>query len=147
MNNLYYMGLYGGDDYYRTTSNTDYSLERKDVNFYSENEGFIKGNIQRDIYNPYKNYNPSIPVVNTDKDRVLLEIQKYCFYLIDLGLYLDIHPNDKEALKLFNETRNKYYRLVDQFNKTYYPLMFVDNTGADTYKWLEGNFPWIGRQM
>ena len=144
MNNLYYMGLYGGDEYYRTTCCPDYTQDRKNTTFYNENEGFIKGNVQKSIYNPYKNYNPSVPVVANDKDRMLLEIQKYGFYLIDLGLYLDMHPNDREALQLFNENRNKYYRLINEFNKNYYPLMFVDSTGTDSYKWLEGNFPWSG---
>lgn len=146
MNNLYYMGLYGGDEYYRSSCSPDYNLlDRKDNVFYSENEGFIKGNIQKSIYDPYRNYVPSMPLVNSDKDRLMLEIQKYCFYLIDLGLYLDMHPNDREALKNFNETRNKYYRLINEYNKNYNPLMFIDSTSNDTYKWLEGNFPWSGR--
>lgn len=143
MNNLYYMGLYGGDEYYRSTCCQDFALDRKNNMFYNENEGFIKGNIQKKIYNPYKNYNPNMPVVNNDKDRMLLEIQKYGFYLIDLGLYLDMHPTDKEALATFNENKTKYYRLINEFNKNCYPLMFIDSNNSDSYKWLEGNFPWV----
>lgn len=142
-NNLYYMGLYGGNDYYRATCCPDTLLERNNSLFYNENEGFIKGNIQKDSYLPYRNYNPTMPSVNSDRERFLLEIQKYGFYLIDLGLYLDLNPNDKEALEMFNENRNKYYRLITEFNKNYYPLMFVDSNGSETYKWLEGNFPWV----
>lgn len=145
MNNLYYMGLYGGDEYYRSTCNSDYHLLDRENMFYSENEGFMKGNIQKNIYNPYRNYVPNMPISNSDKERLMLEIQKHCFYLIDLGLYLDMHPNDKEALKCFNDTRNKYYRLINEYNKNYNPLMFIDSTSNDTYKWLEGNFPWSRR--
>ena len=143
MNNLYYMGLYGGEDYYRSTCCHDYTLDRKSTFFYGENEGFIKGNIQKDIYNPYKSYNPSMPVANNERERLLLEIQKYGFYLLDLGLYLDLHPNDKDALQCFNENRNKYYKLINEFNKNYYPLIFMDSNNMDTYKWLQGNFPWV----
>jgi len=142
-NNLYYMGLYGGDDYYRTTCCPDYTNDRNSMNFYNENEGFIKGNIQKNIYIPYRNYNPSMPIANNDKDRMLLEIQKHCFYLIDLGLYLDLHPNDKEALRLYNDTRSKYFRLINEYNKNYNPLMSIDSNGNDSYEWLEGNFPWM----
>lgn len=146
MNNLYYMGLYSGDEYYRTSCSPDYNfLERNDMYFYNPNEGFIKGNIQKEIYQPYRNYTPKMPSVNSDKERLMLEIQKHCFYLIDLGLYLDMHPSDIEALKSFNETRSKYYRLVNEYNKNYNPLMFVDSTNNETYDWLKGNFPWSGR--
>ena len=143
MNDLYYMGLYGGDDYYHSLSSPGYLNERNQKDFYSENEGFIKGNIQKNIYQPYRGYNPSLPVVNNDKDRLLLEIQKYCFYLIDLGLYLDVHPNDAEAIKLYNENRSKYFRLVNEYNKNYCPLMAVDSNSTNTYKWVEGSFPWV----
>lgn len=140
-NNTYYTGIYNPSDYYRSTCSYDCVFERKDNGFYNENEGFVKGNTQKSLYNPYRNYNPSMPTVNNDKERLMLEIQKYGFYLIDLGLYLDVNPTDREALKLFNENRIKYLRLVEEFNKSYYPLMFVDSNNINTYKWSEGKFP------
>ena len=143
MNNLYYMGLYGGDEYYRSTCFHDYIENRKDTIFYGENEGFIKGNVQKNTYSPYKNYVPTMPIVNSDKEKMLLEIQKYGFYLLDLGLYLDLHPNDKEALEYFKENRNKYYKLINEFNKNYYPLIFMDSSSMDSYQWLQGSFPWV----
>lgn len=141
-NNLYYTNVYDSQEYYRTNCSCEpISYNRNNDKFYNENEGFIKGNTQKSIYNPYRNYNPSMPTVSNDKERLILEIQKYGFYLIDLGLYLDVNPTDKEALKLFNENRVKYLRLIEEFNRTYYPLMFVDSNNTTTYKWLEGKFP------
>ena len=35
--------------------------------FYDANEGFIKGNIEKSIYDPYKNYVPVEPKVNTER--------------------------------------------------------------------------------
>ena len=75
MNNMYYMGIC--DDYYHSLSSPEYLNERNQKEFYGENEGFIKGNVQKSIYQPYRGYNPSLPMVNNDKDRLLLEIQKY----------------------------------------------------------------------
>ena len=143
------MGLYENGDYYHNIANPDYFyLDRTDNVFYNVDEGFIKGNIQKGIYSSYKNYNPSMPQVNSDKERLMLEIQKYSFYLIDLGLYLDIHPNDKETIKSFNDVRGKYYRLVNEFNKNYYPLMFMDEGKIGNYEWSKGNFPfnWGGNK-
>ena len=45
MNNLYYMGLYGGEDYYNSLCSPEYLNERNQTSFYGENESFIKGNI------------------------------------------------------------------------------------------------------
>ena len=109
----------------------------------NENEGFIKGNIEKSTYKAYKNYIPGNISVNNDRDRLLLEIQMYGFYLTDLGLYLDTHSSDKEALRLFNETRDKYYKKVVDFEKMYYPLNSFHSNKNDTYEWLEGKFPWV----
>lgn len=152
MNEMYYMGLVNYDNY----SSNNYYNGREEINypqytydrennllFTSENEGFLKGNIEKNTYKPYKNYRVGDISVNGDKDRLLLEIQMYGFYLTDLGLYLDTHPQDKTALNLFNETREKYYKRVMEFDKKYYPLNSCHSNKKDTYEWLEGKFPWV----
>ena len=143
MNNIYYLGLYDGNEYYRATTYPEYRFERKNEQFYKENEGFIKGNIQKNIYNPYKNYNPINISVDNERDRFLLEIQKYGFYLKDLGLYLDLHPTDMDALETFNDTRNKYGQLMEEFNKRYYPLRYCKSVNTNNYRWLDGKYPWV----
>lgn len=152
MNELYYMGLVNCDncssenccDNYNNINYPEYAYNRNNrVIFTNENEGFIKGNIEKSTYKAYKNYIPGNISVNNDRDRLLLEIQMYGFYLTDLGLYLDTHPSDKEALRLFNETRDKYYKKVVDFEKMYYPLNSFHSNKNDTYEWLEGKFPWV----
>ena len=44
--------------------------------------------------------------MRANNDNSLLRaIQMYDFYLYDLNLYLDTHPNDKNALAKFNEIK------------------------------------------
>lgn len=152
MNELYYMGLVNCDncnnrnayDDYSQINYPEYAYNRATKTmFTSENEGFIKGNIEKNTYKPYKNYSPASISVSNDRDKLLLEIQMYGFYLTDLGLYLDTHPTDKEALRLFNETREKYYKRVADFDKMYYSLNSFHSNKNDTYEWLEGKFPWV----
>ena len=38
------------------------------------------------------------------RDDLLRKISALDFYIIDLGLYLNTHPNDKEALTKYNES-------------------------------------------
>jgi len=152
MNDLYYMGLVNCnecernccDDYYTPINYPEYEYERVNKSvFTNENEGFLKGNIEKDTYKPYKNYMPGNVSANNDRDRVLLDVQMYGFYLIDLGLYLDTHPNDERALRLFNETREKYYKRVADFERMYYPLSAFHSNKNNTYEWLEGKFPFV----
>ena len=150
MNDLYYMGLVDYDNSnkcyydYERINYPEYARERADKSvFTNENEGFLKGNIEKNTYKPYKNYTPGNITVNNDVDRLLLEIQMYGFYLTDLGLYLDTHQNDMVALKLFNDTREKYYKRVSDFNKRYYPLNYYHADKNDRYEWLEGKFPFV----
>ena len=44
-----------------------------------------------------------------DRDSLMKKIQTYDFYLVDLHLFLDSHPNCKEALEYFK----KYKELSD----------------------------------
>ena len=145
MNEMYYMGLVDCNNLnreYYGQYNYDYDRVNKDK-FTSENEGFLKGNIEKETYKPYKNYIPGNINVNNEKDRLLLDIQMYGFYLKDLGLYLDTHPTDERALKLFNETRDKYYKRVMDFERMYYPLCAFHSDKSNTYEWLDGKFPFV----
>ena len=90
MNELYYMGLDNCN--YLTSSDINYpqyaNYRQNKTMFTNPNEGFLKGNIQNNIYKPYKSHAPGNISVNNEKDRLLVEIQMYGFYLTDLGLYL-----------------------------------------------------------
>jgi tyrosyl-tRNA synthetase len=76
MNEMYYMGLVNYDNY----SSNNYYNGREEINypqyaydrennliFTSENEGFLKGNIEKNTYKPYKNYRVGDISVNGDK--------------------------------------------------------------------------------
>lgn len=52
----------------------------------------------------------------------LLEIQKVSFYLIDLNLFLDTHPDDENAKLLKKQMQEKYKELKEKFAFEYFPL-------------------------
>ena len=74
---------------------------------------------------------------------LLKEIQQLSFRLYDLTLFLDTHPNEKCALKDYNETLSKYKIMVKNYEKLYGPLTLgdVDETAMD-WKWIKGPWPW-----
>ena len=52
-----------------------------------------------------------------ERSQCLLEIDEISFTLNDLNLYLDTHPEDKEALTAFNQASTKRKQLMEAFAK------------------------------
>lgn len=70
-------------------------------------DGFSKGNMFNNLYDPYKNYKYERVVANNKQEELLLEIMALSFAINDLNLYLDLHPTDEEMLKKFRELAEK----------------------------------------
>lgn len=105
------------------------------------NTGFIRGNMFNNLYKPYRNYSINDYRPKTEKERLMYEIQKHSFVLNDLVLYLDVNPNDQTVLKKFNEYKDAYQRLVNEYEKAYYPLTLNSNELTSTpWQWLN-NWP------
>ena len=71
----------------------------------------------------------------------LCELMALGFAVNELGLYLDTHPNDKEALALYLD----YVKLAREgqarYEAKYGPLQQTDVTAAG-YTWLNEPWPW-----
>ena len=77
-----------------------------------------------------------------NKDDLKLEIQRYCFAAHDMQLFLDTHPADKKAFALFVSLSGKAKDLKAEYVKNYGPLTVQDAASYDTYKWIDGPWPW-----
>ena len=64
--------------------------------------GFKRGNLFNNLYDEYKNYKPQELKANNEKEDLLLQIDEQRFAMIEMNLYLDLYPNNKEALNRFN---------------------------------------------
>lgn len=136
------------DSYHRNNSlssnSSSYNDSRID-NFFNVNEGFSKGNMQANIYRPYKLTNPSLPVAETDKERLLLDVQKYSFAMWDLNLYLNTHPTDKNVMMLFDQYRTAYKKAANDYENKYGSLHVVNtNVNSSYWDWNKCPWPWEG---
>lgn len=75
-------------------------------------------------------------------DELLEQIKCYRFAIIELGLYLDTHPNDERAICLHNEYARMYKMLTDQYQRKYGPLSIM--YPCKKWRWLEEPWPWEG---
>ena len=76
---------------------------RKNNNLFNIDEGFNKGNMFKDLYDPYKNYEVKKIIPTTEKDLLLYNLYKYSFAINDLKINvtkdsdLDIEIDLKEV--------------------------------------------------
>lgn len=109
-------------------------------NLFAPEEGLNKGNMFKNLYDPYKNYVYKI-AVKGKKDELLLSIQELTFALKDLNLYLDLYPNDKEAMNTFKNYSEELKRYKEMYNKNYSPLCAVD-ANKEYFDWITSPWPW-----
>lgn len=79
---------------------------------------------------------------NNTREAMLNKIKAYNFAVIELGLYLNTHPNDRRALCLHNNYTKELKELKDEFQKVYGPLTIY--FPCNKWRWLEEPWPWEG---
>ncbi len=106
-------------------------------------EGFLRGNMFKDEYIPYKNLTYFKLEPKNEKERNLYKVMALSFALNDLNLYLDLHPDNEEVFSLFKKYVDEYKKALKEYEMKFGPLKLVDSVGAK-YKWLDSPWPWDG---
>ena len=134
---------YHGFDVLGGSTNPNYQDGKNNLNLFNPYEGYLKGNAFKDEYKPYKNYKVAKLNINSEKDEMLVNIGEYSFMMHDINLYLDVHPNDKEALNMFSEYRNKVNDLITKYERKYGPLCVKGIMSNNTpFAWENEKWPW-----
>ena len=89
--------------------------QARDTRFYLASQGLSKGNMSIDLYDNFSNYVPKELPFTKDN-----ELKSYNFAIIDIGLYLDTHPEDERALCL----HRKYSRILKDFKARFTKYIF-----------------------
>lgn len=110
-------------------------------NTYNPYEGLIRGNMFKELYNPYKSEKPYAINPANEQASMLTDIDSLCFALIDLNLYLDVHPEDKNKIELFNQYRIEQNELIRQYENKFEPLL-LSSDSLNTYPWSWDDRPW-----
>lgn len=116
--------------------------QNQSSNIINTEEGFKRGNMFKNLYNEYKNYKPRKLTASSEREDMLLQIMEYTFAMIDIGLYLDMYPNDKEALKLFNTYLDNKKDLTNMFEEKYGPLTIESDNQTSNWTWDNSPWPW-----
>lgn len=123
--------------------NVNNNSTNNNCGLYTDYEGFLKGNMFPSLYTPYKGYRPKEIKTRNSQEAMMLQIDQLCFALIDMNLYLDVHPNDDCMLRLYNQTLDKKKKLVSDYETKYGPIT-TNGRGLDKKPWAWNSVvsPW-----
>lgn len=76
------------------------------------------------------------------RNELMKEIQNIWFAMYDLLLYLDTHPCDKKAFRMFKELGEKKSDLYCEYVNNYGPLTAFDTAERSSFDWLNSPWPW-----
>ena len=77
----------------------------------------------------------------TDRDILMRKISAYDFAIVELNLYLDTHPKDKEAHRRLEDYESKSLELRQCYEEKYGPIVFR-NSPDNRMKWIKNPWPW-----
>ncbi len=77
-----------------------------------------------------------------ERKQLLLTIQKYDFALYELQLYLDTHPNCRNALSRWQHLQALRQKAVNSYVQKFGPIRPDQTDGKMPFQWLEGPWPW-----
>ena len=74
---------------------------------------------------------------------MLREITAIDFAVTDIKLYLNTHPNDADAIKLYNSLVEKRLAMLDSYQSMFGPLIAETYSGSgETWDWIDNPWPW-----
>lgn len=75
------------------------------------------------------------------KAELMQKIHALSFAMTEAQLFLDTHPECRDALTYFRQTRDQLDALTTEYQNKYGPL-FADMTVGDKWTWVDGPWPW-----
>ena len=74
---------------------------------------------------------------------LLQKLKEVDFYIIDVVLYLDAYPCNKEALKLYRSLQCERAEIINRLsNECDMPITIFDNDNVDKWTWTDAPWPW-----
>lgn len=105
-------------------------------------EGYERGNLFNNLYQQYKNYQPQKLVPNNEQAELLLNVGQTTFAAHEIRLYLDVHPDDKEMINLFNKYQKQANDAIEVYEKKYGPILMHTTSSNNMFDWEAYAWPW-----
>ncbi len=74
------------------------------------------------------------------REKLLRQIQIYAFAAYDAQLYLDSHPDSREALEFYNKYKQAESRAIMEYESRFGKIKLSGK--EDSWQWTDGPWPW-----
>lgn len=124
-------------------SNMNFNTQNKsfDNPLFDPYNGLIRGNLFKNLYDPYKLKEPYEIKPMNEQAEYLTYLDALGFAMVDLNLYLDVYPNDSEKINLYNKYKKEKEDVLREYESKYGPITLTSNNLNKT-PWAWNNMPW-----
>ncbi|MDE6020911.1 MAG: spore coat protein CotJB [Ruminococcus sp.] len=77
-----------------------------------------------------------------ERRELLCTLQQYDFALYDLQLYLDSHPECKEAMQKYKKYKAMRQNILEQYTRLYGPVRADQSDTNEKWNWVQNPWPW-----
>ena len=77
-----------------------------------------------------------------ERQKLFQFITEAGFAIDDIVLYLDTHPEDKQALEYYDTYKKLYRQAVTEYTKLYGPLTNENVNSCNRWAWVNEPWPW-----
>ena len=77
-----------------------------------------------------------------EREMLLRRLSGAQFAMWETHMFLDTHPHDENALKALNKYKEKYEKVLHEYEKKYGPLTARAGAVGDRWSWVTGPWPW-----
>ena len=75
------------------------------------------------------------------EENLLKTIQALSFAKVETELYLDVYPDNREALEYYKEILGELDEAMTEYQNKYGPL-FAEGVTGDSWTWVKTKWPW-----
>lgn len=127
------------------TKNNNNTHINQTITLFGPYEGFMKGNLYSNLYDPYKNYTPAQLTPSNQYEEDLLNLNQMQFAAHEINLFLDNYPSDTNMITLYNKYKESYLKLLQEFENKYGPVtVSSDVLNTTPWNWDKEPWPWEG---
>ena len=79
---------------------------------------------------------------NLSREQLFMWVNQLSFCADDMMLYLDTHPDDKDALEYYNQCREVLKMAKIGYESKYGAFTLCNVSKLSEWNWNEGPYPW-----